>query len=265
MKYIQLTIHTSTAGIEPISAGLIMRGVEQFQVSDAEDFKDFLAGNELYYDYIDPSLMPLADAETTITIYLPDNAQGRADRDTVITYIAELRTQTEAADYGTLDIDITEGDDADWIDNWKSHFHVMRISDRLVIRPTWEVYEPTVGEAVISLDPGAAFGTGTHETTRLALTLLSSVKFEVESDKLEKGLRGLDIGCGSGILGIAALALGVDTVIAADIDELAADTARVNAEANGFADRMTVLLGNVLSRVPSALSCLRVSKKRSLF
>ena len=123
----------------------------------------------------------------------------------------------------------------DWAENWKQHFQAVRIGERLVVRPSWEAFEAKTGDVVVTLDPGMAFGTGTHGTTRLCLEALAGL-FAGPAPPA----RVLDVGTGSGILAIATAALGAGRVLACDIEPEACRTARENARQNGLADRVEV-------------------------
>lgn len=123
----------------------------------------------------------------------------------------------------------------DWAEGWKQHFGAVRIGPRLVVKPTWEEFAPEPGDVVVNLDPGMAFGTGTHGTTRLCLEALAALFEERSAPK-----RVLDVGTGSGILAIAAAALGARRVLACDIEEEACRTAAENARLNGLAERIEV-------------------------
>ncbi len=125
---------------------------------------------------------------------------------------------------GAGEVEIEEVDDADWAELWKQHFRVNKVSERFVIRPTWEPYEAAPEELVIDLDPGQAFGTGEHPTTRLCLRLMERIELA--------GMRTLDLGCGSGVLGIGASKLG-GLVVAADIEAVSVEIASRNAMLNG--------------------------------
>lgn len=127
------------------------------------------------------------------------------------------------------------------LENWKKYFHPIPIGERLLIRPVWrEDYDPQ-GRIVLNLEPGLAFGTGTHETTRLCLEALEEYTFD--------GAEMLDVGCGSGILSVAALLLGAQQATGIDIDELAVKSSVENAERNGVADRYTGIHGNLTDKV----------------
>ncbi|HET8776555.1 MAG TPA: 50S ribosomal protein L11 methyltransferase [Candidatus Limnocylindria bacterium] len=131
---------------------------------------------------------------------------------------------------------VREVDDADWTDAWREHYVPQRIG-RVLIVPSWASEEPRDGEVAITMDPGMAFGTGLHPTTRGCLELLQQVT--------PMPARALDVGCGSGILSLAALRLGVESVVAIDTDPLAIDATRANAERNGLADRVAARIGSL--------------------
>lgn len=157
---------------------------------------------------------------------------------------ARLEIDAALAAYGLPPAVYQRVDDQDWAEAWKAHYHTTRIGRRFVVRPVWEDYTPEAGDLVIALDPGMAFGTGTHATTRLCLMSME--------DLMRPGLSVLDLGCGSGILAIGAVLLGAAHVTAVDIDPVAADITRENAEANGVADRITAMHGSLESMRTSA-------------
>jgi len=128
--------------------------------------------------------------------------------------------------------------EADWADAWKEHFHPLRVGRRIVIKPTWREFKAGPGDIIIELDPGMAFGTGLHPTTQMCL--------EVLEEKIQPGMRVLDLGTGSGILALAAAKLGADTVLALDSDPVAVATAQENARRNGVASQVTVAQGSLV-------------------
>jgi ribosomal protein L11 methyltransferase len=130
-------------------------------------------------------------------------------------------------------------DEADWADAWKSHFPVLRVGRRIVIRPTWLEHDAAVGEVVLALDPGMAFGTGLHPTTRLCLAALEDVAARRALGRV------LDLGCGSGILSVAAARLGATEVLGVDVDAIAVQATAANAERNGVEGIVRTRLGSV--------------------
>ncbi|MGD9890482.1 MAG: 50S ribosomal protein L11 methyltransferase [Dehalococcoidia bacterium] len=135
------------------------------------------------------------------------------------------------------EIETRRVDEAEWADAWKEHFHVMRVGRRTVIRPSWRDYQPGPGDVVIDLDPGMAFGTGQHETTRGCLAMLEEI--------VRPGMRVLDAGTGSGILAIAAIKLGAASVMAVDVEPQAISVTRENAARNGVGQRVRVAHGSL--------------------
>ena len=129
----------------------------------------------------------------------------------------------------------------DWLNNWKKYFNPIPVGEKLLIRPTWRDEFDAQGRVVLNLDPGLAFGTGTHETTRLVLQVIEKYA--------GKGKTFLDIGCGSGILAVAGLLLGCESAVGVDIDEMAVKTARENAELNKVSEKFEVLCGNLTDKI----------------
>jgi ribosomal protein L11 methyltransferase len=137
-----------------------------------------------------------------------------------------LETLRESgADAGSLDVTVSTVPDTDWNENFKKHFTTFRAAGRVVIKPSWEKYNREAGDIVIEMDPGMAFGSGVHETTRMCLGLLQKY--------MKQGAAVLDVGCGSGILGIVADKLGASSVLALDYDSVSVDVTRENARRNG--------------------------------
>jgi ribosomal protein L11 methyltransferase len=135
-------------------------------------------------------------------------------------------------------------DEEDWANAWKAHYHPVRIGKHLLIRPLWIDLTPADDDVVIALDPGMAFGTGTHPTTQLCL--------EAIEDLMQPHLDVLDLGCGSGILAIAAAKLGGNKIVGVDVEERAVTTTMENAEVNGVADRIQAHQGSIETLLPSA-------------
>lgn len=136
---------------------------------------------------------------------------------------------------------IDEVRDEDWESSWKKYYHRFKIGERLVIKPSWEEYQPQSGEVVIDIDPGMAFGTGIHASTRFCMKFIDHY--------VKGGEKLIDAGCGSGILSIAAAKLGAARVLAMDVEELSVKIARENVELNGLSDIITVKLGNIVEEI----------------
>ncbi|RDV81284.1 50S ribosomal protein L11 methyltransferase [Ammonifex thiophilus] len=149
-----------------------------------------------------------------------------------------LRFWAEGERWAAGEIEVRRLREKDWLTWWRREYHPFRVGERLVIKPTWAAYEPGSEEVVIELDPGLAFGCGTHPTTRLCLRLLEKY--------LRPGMKVYDVGTGSGILAIAAALLGASQVYAIDEDEVAIRVARENVTRNGVAGRVQILWGNLL-------------------
>ncbi len=136
----------------------------------------------------------------------------------------------------------------DWINNWKKYFKPLSVGEKLLVRPTWEDEYDSDGRTVLHLEPGLAFGTGTHETTRLCMELIE--KYQKDGDDV------LDMGCGSGILSVASLLLGAKSAVGVDIDPLAVKTALENVEVNAVADKFTGICGNLTEKVTGKFNLL---------
>ena len=237
MKWLALHIDTSPAGLEPVENMLISLGIDSFAVEDEADFHQFLEQNKQYWDYVDEELDRSMSGKCRVTFYAGESDQGFAQVAAVRMAMAELKKVHP--DYAPLIMTVDGIEDADWENNWKAFYKPMEIGERLIVVPDWEQAE--AGDRVeLRLNPGLAFGTGSHATTRLCLTALEK--------HVEKGMRVLDLGCGSGILSIAALLLGAESAFACDIDEKAVDIAYENAALNGVnRDQYTVQAGDVLT------------------
>jgi ribosomal protein L11 methyltransferase len=182
----------------------------------------------------------------TVRAYVP--ARGRAAADRAVAEVAEALGHLQAfglRPIGELRTRVVQ--EADWADAWKAYFPVMRIGRRLVIRPTWRRHRRAPDDVVLALDPGMAFGTGLHPTTRLCLAALEAV-----ADRGDLAdARVLDVGCGSGILSIAALKLGAATALGVDTDPIAIEASVANARRNALARRLRAREGSLPTGEPA--------------
>ena len=238
MKWLELHIDTARAGLEPVSELLREQGVEGLVIDDEADFKDFLENNHQYWDYVDDELLAEKHGKCRVTFYLEESESGFSTLAQVRIALSALKKQHP--EYAPLLLTMENVEDADWENNWKQFYKPMEIGDRLTVIPEWESAGVPEGRVALRLNPGLTFGTGSHATTRLCLTALEK--------HITGGQTVLDLGCGSGILSIAALLLGADRAVACDIDEKCMDVAYENAALNGVGrDRYTVRWGDVVT------------------
>lgn len=231
MDWIEISITTNTEGADIVSEALMRAGAKGTQIIDRGDVPDPSKPSG-YWELIDPVLIEQMPEEVIVKAWFQDAAQ--------IAPIAESLAQLPALagfDLGGLMLSSNEVLEKDWAEYWKRFYKPFRIGSHLVVRPTWEEYQAQEQDVVIDLDPGLAFGTGTHETTALCAELI---------EQYYTGGTVLDVGTGSGILAIAAARLGADDVLAIDIDPLAVRTARENVEKNRLNDKITVRQGDLL-------------------
>ena len=237
MQWLELKIDTTPAGLTPVSDLVESLGVTGLVIEDEGDFHDFLEHNHQYWDYVDEELMEAKRGICRITFYVSADNEGMDTVAKVRVALGELKNRR--SDCGSLLMTMAQVDDADWENNWKQYYKPMEIGERLIVVPEWESAK-TDGRIALILNPGLTFGTGSHATTRLCLTALER--------HVAQGQRVLDLGCGSGILSIAALLLGAEHAFACDIDEKCVDVAYENAALNGIGkDKYTVRWGDVLS------------------
>jgi ribosomal protein L11 methyltransferase len=235
LKYIEAKIYTSKQGIEPLSTVMIKMGITDFVIDDPAEIDELLSKKNTYdWDYVDKSVLDAIGNEPSITIYLEDNDAGKKTLAQIKIAMLELKSSEmygdfgEAVALGRLYVESNIVDESNWKDTWKEFFKPSKVTDRIVIKPTWEEYEKKQGELVIEIDPGMAFGTGAHPTTVMCMKLMESHSGQFNSV--------LDVGCGSGILSIAAALLGANNVLGVDIDPIAVEATEKNVELNGFSN-----------------------------
>ncbi len=237
MDWLELKIDTSHAGLDAVTDMLEQQGVTGVMIDDEADFQSFLENNRQYWDYVDDDLLAQKKGVSRVTFYLERNEDAYGTVAAVRMAMSALKK--EHPEYAPQLLTMADVADEDWENNWKQFYKPMEIGSRLLVVPEWEeAADPTRVKLV--LNPGLTFGTGSHATTRLCLQALDT--------HIHGGERVLDLGCGSGILSIAALRLGAESAFACDIDEKCVDVAYENAALNGIGkDRYTVRWGNVLT------------------
>lgn len=233
MKWIRICIDTTTEAVDFISEMLNELGVEGIEIEDNVPLTE-AETKGMFIDIL-PELAP-DDGSAKVSCYLETDEDVEALMEKIKEGLEEI---SMFANIGTGQISLSETEDKDWINNWKQFFKPFCVDD-ILIKPTWEeVPEEHKDKMMIEIDPGTAFGTGSHETTRLCIRQIQKY--------LKKGDRVMDIGTGSGILSIAAMKLGASEVFATDVDEFAVEAAIENVAVNHIpADKVTMITGDII-------------------
>lgn len=234
----EITVFTTNDGLDIVAGRFDMLGVTQLEINEGlAGVAGYLDEAASFWDYADPDeLTP--EREPFVRAYIADVPENAKIIEAVAPAMDELGKMDMGVDLGSLRIEERLVSEEDWANNWKAYYKPLEIGERLVVRPSWEAIGDT-DRVVLSLDPGMAFGTGTHQTTRLCLEFLERL--------VKNGDEMLDLGCGSGILSIAGLLLGASHAIAVDIDPIVETIAAENAAMNGIKDEYRIMTGDILS------------------
>ena len=232
MKWIKVRVDYFSDNLEETKAKLVNMfneiGINQVEVID------YFSENELDYN----ANFSSKNDVWSIIGYVVDNRFANTKLNIIFNNLKEFM---ESENEFIYEIFTAKCNDEDWQDEWKKYFHTVNITDNIVIKPSWDEYEPFDNEIVVEIDPGLAFGTGTHETTSLCVEFLE--KYAQNKKKL------LDIGCGSGILMLIGKKLGVEKVVGIDIDEKVNDVVLENFSKNGINENFQVIIGNLVDDV----------------
>ncbi|AGU81005.1 ribosomal protein L11 methyltransferase [Streptococcus sp. HMSC034B03] len=229
----ELTITVSREAEEAVSNILIDLGSQGVAIDDSADY----LGEAGPFGEVLPQVKQLNTV--AITAYYPETVNLEMIRQEVKEYLAQLRDF--GLEIGETQLTTQQLAEEDWADNWKKYFEPARVTHDLTIVPSWTDYEATIGEKIIKLDPGMAFGTGTHPTTKMSLFVLEQI--------LRGGETVLDVGTGSGVLSIASSLLGAKDIYAYDLDEVAVRVAQENIELNPDMENIHVASGDLLRGV----------------
>ncbi len=232
MDWTEISIETAVADSEAVADICNMADVGGVYIEDYSDLEEG-AWEIAHIDLIDEALINKDRTKAIVHCYISEENNAQES----LQFITERLNATKIA-YKCQSIGVN---DADWADNWKNFFKVTEIGERLVICPSWETYDNKQSKTVLKIDPGAAFGTGTHATTSLCLGLLEKY--------VEKGSSVLDIGSGSGILSIASVLLGAERADGVDIDPTAVKVAKENAELNGVDKSVNYIVGDLADKI----------------
>ena len=241
MKWTEITIKTTTEAVEAISNILMEERCGGVMIEDPKDFL-FQKKNELDWDYVEEEVFNKSGQDgVLIKTYIPEERNVLELIETVKARIALL--PSFGLDIGEGSVSLSNVNESDWANEWKKYYKPTKVGKKIVVKPSWEDYEKQEGDLIIELDPGMAFGTGTHETTSMCIRELENYVDETKTV--------FDIGCGSGILAIAAAQLGAKEVVAGDLDEVAVKVSKENCEINHVSDKVVVKHGSLFEVVDS--------------
>ena len=241
MNWTEVTIKTTTEAVEAISNILMEERCGGVMIEDPKDFL-FQKKNELDWDYVEEEVFNKSGQDgVLIKTYIPEERNVLELIETVKARIALL--PSFGLDIGEGSVSLSNVNESDWANEWKKYYKPTKVGKKIVVKPSWEEYEKQEGDLIIELDPGMAFGTGTHETTSMCIRELENYVDETKTV--------FDIGCGSGILAIAAAQLGAKEVVAGDLDEVAVKVSKENCEINHVSDKVVVKHGSLFEVVDS--------------
>ena len=236
MKWIELIVHTTTAGSDWVSDCLIESGASGTMIEDKADIPEPGKPHGIW-EIIDPSLLDSMPEDVLVHAWFPPDSSFQQTLFQLNARLDEMKGQKP--EFGLLSTDTRTVSDEAWTEVWKKYYKPFYACDHLVVKPTWEDFIPAAGDKVIEIDPGMAFGSGTHETTGMCISLLQ--------EAIKGGESVIDVGTGSGILAIAAALLGAGRVLAVDIDPDAVRVASENVAHNRLNEIIDVQKGDLLA------------------
>ncbi len=237
MDWMEAVVHTTTMGADLVSEVLMNAGAAGTAIEDRYDVASSQKKDGMW-DMIDEHIYDHMSEDVLVKAYFSADANAKETLLLVGERLAGLARADLGFDAGSLKLESRRVHEQDWAENWKRYYKPFRVGERIVIKPSWETYDAQEGDLVLELDPGMAFGTGTHETTFMCMQQLE--RFVTPCCKV------IDVGCGSGILSLAAAKLGAGDVLAIDLDESAVKVARENVHKNALDGVVRVEHGDLL-------------------
>ena len=244
MDWVEMIVHTTTEGADIVSEWLTAVGATGTMIEDRADVPDPAHPNG-FWEIIDPKMIEAMPEDVLVHAWFQPDAGLVEQMSNLQEQLKGLRTLLPDFDLGTLQVENKSVKDEDWSEVWKRFYKPFSAGERLVVKPTWEPYDAQPDDLVIEMDPGMAFGSGTHETTGMCLALLEKA--------VKPGDRVIDVGTGSGILAIGAALLGAGDVLAIDIDPSAVKVAKENIAHNGLTDKIHAEQGNLLDKANNSM------------
>ena len=234
MQYLEITIQTTSRGIDAVASALTAGGFSDLVLEDQAEFESFLDENRNYWDYIDEELQQQLEGLSQVKLYLETtDTEGLARLESLLDTLRQKGDK-----YGSLEMTATPLAEVNWEESWKDNYPPQNVGEKIVVLPYWLADADDSGRLPVILDPGLTFGTGAHPSTQMVMETMEQLAGSMDNC--------LDLGSGSGILSIAALRLGAKKATGVDVDPKAEDIARQNAAYNGFtAPAFTALTGNV--------------------
>jgi len=235
-EWLELTVTTSSEAVEAVCGILYNTGVKGISIEDPDDI-EYKKKNQGDWDYFDEELLKVKDGAIVKGYYKKDESF-----EDYLNYIKKAieNLRNFGIDKGKGTITVNKVKEEDWENNWKKYYKPTKIGDKIIIKPIWEKYEASSDEIIVEIDPGMAFGTGTHETTRMCIEALEKY--------VSPNATVFDIGTGSGILAIVAAKLNAKKIIGVDLDPVAVDSAKQNVSYNGLTN-IEILHGNLMDVV----------------
>ncbi len=242
MDWLKITIHTTTEGAEIVSQLMMDAGAGGTTIEDRNDVRQNQRP-EGRWDILPETLAQNMSEDVLVIAYFEMETTANDALEQITEGLEQLKTMDLGLNLGSLNLETDRQQDQNWLTSWRQEYKPFAVGSRIVIKPSWEEYQGAEGQHVLQIDPGMAFGTGTHETTNLCVQLIE--KYVKLGDSV------IDVGTGTGILAMAAVLNGAERVLAVDIDKTAVKVAKQNVIDNGFAQQIDCVWGDLLTKVDS--------------